>query len=133
MSKNLIDRQAPLVALVSLGPDDIAGGGATINLPRGTLLASLTAWKQTAFNTGGTTPSITIKAVDSAATLISDEVLTGTGAVTVDTPTKFYPNGDTITVTIAESAASGLVHATAGQVIVQAQYVQLGNGGQIRG
>lgn len=132
MSKNVIDRQAPLVALVSLGPDDIAGGGATISVPRGSLV-TLSAWKQTAFNTGGTTPAITIKAADSAATLISDEVLTGTGAVTVDTGTKFYPTGDTITVTIAESAASGLVHATAGQVLVKVEYVQLGNGGQIRG
>jgi hypothetical protein len=132
MSKNVIDRQAPLVALVSLGPDDIAGGGAKISVPRGSLV-NLTAFKVTAFNTGGTTPAITIKAVDSAATLISDEVLTGTGAVTVDTGTKFYANSDEITVTIAESAASGLVHATAGQVLVKAEYVQLGNGGQIRG
>lgn len=130
--KNIIDRQALLVALVALTPDDIAGGGAKINVPRGSLV-TLSAFKQTAFNTGGTTPAITIKAVDSAATLISDEVLTGTGAVTVDTGTKFYPNSDEITVTIAESAASGLVHATAGLVLVKVEYVQVGNGGEIRG
>lgn len=131
MSKNIYERQSPQVALVDITIDTIANGF-TVGLPRGTYLLDTKGTVATAFDTGGTTPVITLKLNDGSADLISTESLASTGDITVDTTSKFYADGATLTGTLAQSAASGLVAATVGQAVLAINYVQLGRGGTVQ-
>lgn len=134
MAKNAFDRQAPQSILVQLTPEDIAGGGFTAKLPRGAWVTNIAGVKNTAFNTAGDTPTVTLTLTDGTTTFISAETLTGTGTITVDTTTKYFPNGGTLAGTITEGVSSGdVTTATAGDALVRIDYVQLGNGGTIQG
>lgn len=134
MSRNIYNRQEPLSILVQLTPDDIAGGGFSAKIPRGALVTNVYATKNTAFNTAGDTPVVTLNVTDGTTTFISAESLAGTGAITVDVTKKFYPTGGTITGAITESVSTGEVtSATAGDAVVYIEYVQLGRGCEIQG
>lgn len=131
--KNLFNRQDLLVALVLLTPADIAGGGFSAKIPQGAWVTNIVGQKVAAFDTGGTTPVVTLTVGDGTTTFINAQSLAATGAVTAATTQKYYPQGGTITGTIAESAASGLVPAENGEVLLRIEYVQLGVGCEIQG
>jgi hypothetical protein len=132
--KNIYDRQTPLSILVRLTPEDIAGGGFSAKVPHGALVTNVVGLKQTAFNTAGTTPTVTLTVGDGTTTFINAQTLTGTGAITAAVTTKFYPSGGTITGAITEGVASGAITtATAGDAFVRIDYVQVGRNGDVMG
>src|SRR5690606_28713445 len=105
--KSKFDRQSVEVALVELTPEDIAAGGVSVKIARGTWVHNVVGVKVTAFNTAGDTPTVTLTATDGTATFINAQALTGTGAITAAVTSKFYPDGGTITLVITEGVASG--------------------------
>lgn len=132
--QNIFDRQKVKSILVRLGPSDIAGGGFSAKIPVGAWVTNIVGLKNTAFNTAGTTPTVTLTVGDGTTTFINAQTLASTGAVTVATTAKWYPSGGTITGTITEGVASGSVTtATAGDALVRIEYVQQGEGGSIEG
>ena len=134
MSTNAFDRQKVLAVVAELGIENIgAGKGVTAKLPQGAVIVGVLPLVTTAFNTGGTTPAATITVSDGTTTFVNAQSVLTAGAKTVAVSSKHYPAGGTVTVSLAESAASGLVPATAGNAVVTIQYVQLGAGGDIYG
>lgn len=134
MSTNAFDRQKVLAVVAELGIENIgAGKGVTGKLPQGAVIVGVLPLVTTAFNTAGTTPAATITVSDGTTTFVNAQSVLAIGAKTVAVSSKHYPTGGTVTVSLAESAASGLVPATAGKVVVAIQYVQLGAGGDIYG
>ncbi len=134
MSSNAFDRQAPCAVVVNMGVANVGTGKeVTAKLPQGAVITAITALGTTAFNTGGTTPAVTLTVSDGTTTFVNAQSVATTGKKTVATDTKHFPTGGTLTFSIAESAASGLVPATEGAVAVIVQYAQIGAGGSIYG
>ena len=130
MATKINERQYALAGYGMFKPANIgAGNGLTFALPPGAILLRLTATTLTAFN--GTTPTMT--ASDGTTTFVNAQSVAAAGAVTVAVAQKFYPTGGEIDFSITESAASGLVPATAGQSIAVVTYVQAGRGGEVQG
>lgn len=132
--RNIYDRQHVKSILVRLGPSDIAGGGFSAKIPQGAWVTNIVGLKNTAFNTAGTTPTVTLTLTDGTTVLINAQTLASTGAITIAAAAKFYPNGGTITGSITEGVASGSVTtATAGDALIRIEYIQVGEGGTIEG
>lgn len=122
--RKILERQAALTAIVSMGIADIgAGNEATISLPPGALLLDVTMDTIIAFD--GTTNTCNVG--DGVTTFISAEDVKTVGREVNDAKSKFYPSGGTLTVGLAQTGV-----ATVGQVIVTATYVGLQRGGQIQ-
>ena len=126
MSTNQFNRQEVLSAMVDLGVANIgAGNGYTAVIPRGALIISAGLYTVTAFNSG-TTATGTI--TDGATALVSAQDVKSTGIETVAVAQKFYPDGGTITFSLAETGTT----ATAGRAIGYVSYIQLGCGDYIQ-
>lgn len=116
------DRQYPLVACLEVGIAQIGAANIrTIALPPKALLLDVMLVTDTAFNSATTTTG-TIG--DGTTTFAAGVDLKTTGVETVTGVPKYYPNGGTLTVTLAETGAA----ATAGLAVVMARYVVAGRG-----
>lgn len=132
--KNLFNRQEILSILHQITPQDIANGGFYAKIPQGAWVINVTGLKNTAFNTAGDTPTVKLTLTDGTLVYINAQTLATTGAITAAATSKFYPQGGTITGTIAEAVATGEVTtATAGDAVLLIQYVQLGVGCEVQG
>ena len=119
MTTKVQTRQYPLSAMAQLSIANIgAGKGVDIELPAGAFLKGLNMGVGTAFDSG-TTTTVTIS--DGTVTFANAVTVKATGPVTVTNVGVFYPNGGTISVTLAETGAT----ATAGAAVVAAEYVVL--------
>lgn len=118
--KNEYNRQSPKYAVADLGPAQMgAGNEVTFKIPRGALVVGVGVYTETAFNSA-TTATATV--ADGTTTFVAAQDIKTAGAETVAVPTKFYPNGGTITVSLAQTGAA----ATAGRAVAHVGYVQLG-------
>ena len=134
MSTNAYNRQPVLTITAPISIENIgAGKGIEAKLPQGAVVIGVLALISTAFNTDGTTPVATLTVADGTTTFVNAQSVLTTGAKTVAVSSKHYAQGGSVTVSLAQSAASGLVPATAGAGVVVIQYVQLGAGGDIYG
>lgn len=134
MSTNAFERQSVLAIVVELTPKNSgAANSVKAKLPKGALVINVDLHTAVAFNTGGGTPVATGSIGDGTTTFVNAQSLTSTGDETVAVEKKFYPNGGEIEFSVAESAASGLVPATAGLAVGLVEYVQVGRGGEIQG
>lgn len=126
MSTNQFNRQEVLSAMVDLGIANIGtGNGYTAVIPRGSLIVSVGLYTVTAFDSG-TTATGTI--TDGTTALVSAQDVKSTGIETVAVAQKFYPDGGTITFSLAETGTT----ATAGRAIGYVNYIQLGCGDYIQ-
>lgn len=126
MSTNQFNRQEVLSAMVDLGTANIGTGkGYTAVIPRGALIISAGLYTVTAFDSG-TTATGTI--TDGTTALVSAQDVKSTGIETVAVAQKFYPDGGTITFSLAETGTT----ATAGRAIGYVNYIQLGCGDYIQ-
>lgn len=126
MATTVYERQAPEFAVCDLRIANIGtGNGYTINVPPGAIVTSVGLITDTAFNSA-TTTTATIS--DGTTTFVSAQDVKTTGIETVAVAAKFYPNGGTITVSLAETGAT----ATAGRAVAYVGMVCLGRGGTIR-
>ncbi len=127
MKTNQFNRQTILAALVDLGIEAIGtDNGATLKLPQGTVLLAAKVITATAFDSG-TTATITVS--DGTTSLIDSADLTTAGTVNATIATPLYPQGATITVSLAQTGTD----ATAGRALVLLEYVQLGVGTEVYG
>lgn len=134
MNTNKYDRQRVLTSVVTFDISNIGTGkGIDVKYPQGTVIIGVTPLVNTAFNTDGTTPAATMTISDGTTTFVNAQSILTAGAKTVAVGAKLLPQGGTLSLTLAESAASGLVPATAGAGVLVIQYVQLGAGGDIYG
>jgi len=134
MSTNAFDRQSVLSIVVPLTPANSgAANSVKAKLPHGALVTNVDLLTATAFNTDGTTPVATATITDGTTVFVNAQSVLNTGDETVAVEKKYYPTGGEITFSIAESAASGLVAATAGLSIAVVHYVQVGRGGDVQG
>ena len=116
MTTKVDARQKILVALVELGIANIgAGNGYEIKLPVGALLLDAGVFTDTAFD--GTTNTATIS--DGTTTFVNAQDVKTTGEETVAADKKYYPNGGTISVTMAQTGT-----ATVGKALAWVSYVQ---------
>ncbi len=116
MTTKVSARQKILVALVELGIANIgAGNGYEIKLPVGALLLDAGVFADTAFD--GTTNTATIS--DGTTTFVNAQDVKTTGEETVAVDKKYYPNGGTISVTMAQTGT-----ATVGKALAWVSYVQ---------
>lgn len=130
---NQFNRQDILAIVVELTPKNSgAANSVKAKVPQGAHVLDVDLFTAQAFNTGGTTPVVTGSIGDGTTTFVNAQDLSSAGNETAAVEKKFYPTGGEITFSIAESAASGLVPATAGRAIGVVQYVQLGRGGAIQ-
>ncbi len=112
-------RQYPLVAdvpimtIANIG----AGLGYDVVLPPGAYVREVYADTLVAFD--GTTNTITIS--DGTTTFVNAQDVKSTGRETAAVPGKYYPNGGTISITMAQTGS-----ATVGQVKPTIEYVILG-------
>lgn len=114
-------------AIARVGPaNNGPAKGITIRLPSGTLLLRTVAASLKAFNGTG---AVTLTSTDGTMAFWSAvNVKDAPGFETVSAaPPKFYPNGATITTSIAD--ANG--NSTTGDAFVVYEYVTLGEGGDI--
>lgn len=126
MSTNQFNRQEVLSAMVDLGVANIGTGkGYTAVIPRGALIISAGLYTVTAFDSG-TTATGTI--TDGTTALVDAQDVKSTGIETVAVAQKFYPDGGTITFSLAETGTT----ATAGRAIGYVNYIQLGCGDYIQ-
>ena len=116
MTTKVSARQKILVALVELGIANIgAGNGYEIKLPVGALLLDAGVFTDTAFD--GTTNTAPIS--DGTTTFVNAQDVKTTGEETVAVDKKYYPNGGTISVTMAQTGT-----ATVGKALAWVSYVQ---------
>ena len=114
-------------AIARVGPkNNGAANGITIRLPSNTLLLRTVGASVTAFNGSGT---VTITSTDGTTAFWSAvNVKDAAGFETVTTaPPKFYPNGATITTSIADANSN----STAGDAFIVYEYITFGEGGDI--
>ena len=124
MTTNKYVRQAPKTAMAVLGISNIGtGNGVEFVVPPGSHVYGINAYVSTQFN--GTTN--TISASDGTTTFISAEDVKTAGVIAVDVAQKYFPNGGTIGVTLAQTGA-----ATAGVVSVVLSYAINGADGSIQ-
>lgn len=134
MKTNAFDRQPVLTVTAPFGVENIGDGNEIeAKLPQGAVVIGVLALVTTAFDTDGTTPAATITVSDGTTTFVNAQSVLSTGKKTVAVSEKHYPQGGTLKVALAESAASDLEPATAGAGVAVIQYVQLGAGGDIYG
>lgn len=127
MKTNQFNRQGVAAALVDLGIEAIGTDNeAIIKLPQGTLLLGAQVVTVTAFNSA-TTTTLTIS--DGTDSLVDAASIKTAGVTDATITTPFYPQGATLTVSLAETGAT----ATAGRALVLIQYVQIGVGTEIYG
>lgn len=127
MTTNVYQRQHPEYAICDLGIANIGtGNGYTINVPAGAFVTQVALNTVTAFDSGTTaTGSIG----DGTTTYVNAQDVKSTGIETVAVVNKFYPDGGTITVSLAETGTT----ATVGRAVAVVGYVGLGIGnGAIR-
>lgn len=124
MTTNLYERQEPKLCQAVLEIGNIgAGNGVSFNVPPGAHVYGIAAYVSTQFN--GTTNTLTLS--DGTTTFISAEDVKTAGAVTVDVLQKYYPNGGTLTATMAQTGT-----ATAGVVSLVFAYAINGTGCSIQ-
>lgn len=113
-------RQSPLHAMAKFTKANLGANGFTFDLPAGAFLLGNGAHVVTAFDSATTA---TITATDGTTTLINAQSIKAAALtdVTVAEPTKYYPSGGTITVTIAETGTT----ATVGEVVYWLSYIVL--------
>ena len=117
MTTKVSARQKILVALVELGIANIgAGNGYDIKLPPKALLLGAGVFTDTAFD--GTTNTATIG--DGTTTFVNAQDVKTTGEETVAIDKKYYPNGGTVSVTMAQTGT-----ATVGKALAWVSYVQV--------
>lgn len=122
MATNAFLRQEAKYITVPLTIANIGtGNGYTAVLPAGAQIVNIRADISTAFNSATTT---TLSLSDGTTTFISAEDAKTAGPVTVDVAGKYYPNGGTLTVSMAETGAT----ATAGKGCVSIGYTLVGTG-----
>lgn len=127
MSTNKYGRQAARFIMVDLGVANIgAENGVTAKLPQGALLLTMGLQTVEAFNSG-TTATATVG--DGTTTFVNAVDVKTTGAETAAGTPKFYPQGGTLTWSLAETGTAG----TAGRAIGYASYIQLGVGDEVYG
>jgi hypothetical protein len=126
MSTNITERQAAEYAICDLGIANIGtGNGYTLTVPSGAFVTQVALNTVTAFDSGTTaTGSIG----DGTTTFVSAQDVKSTGVETVAVVNKFYPDGGTITISLAETGTT----ATEGRAIGVVGYISLGRGGTIR-
>lgn len=126
MATNAYERQPAKYITVELGIANIGtGNGYTAVVPRGAQIVNIRADVSTAFNSATTT---TLSLSDGTTTFISAEDAKTAGPVTVDVASKYFPDGGTLTISMAETGAT----ATAGKACVSIGYTQVGNGMDIQ-
>jgi len=126
-TKNVYDRGRISTIQFDFGPKNIgAANGMSAKIPRGATLLRVTLLTVTAFNSATTT---TATVGDGTTTFVAAQDVKTTGAETVANVPKFYPDGGTLSATLAETGAA----ATAGRAVLVAEYAQLGQGDQIQG
>lgn len=126
MATAITERQPAEFAVCDLRIANIgSGNGYTISIPPGAIVNSVGLITDTAFNSA-TTTTATIS--DGTTTFVNAQDVKTTGIETVAVAAKFYPDGGTITVSLAETGAT----ATAGRAVAYVGYVSLGRGGTIR-
>jgi len=123
--KNAFNRQKVLAIVADLGIGNIgAGNEVTAKLPQGALVVDVQSHTVTAFD--GTTNTATI--TDGTTAFVSAVDVKSTGIETAAVAGKFYPQGGTITFSLAQTGT-----ATVGRNIGVVQYVQLGVGDAVYG
>lgn len=123
---NIYERQSPEYAMCDLRIANIGtGNGCTVSVPAGAMVVSVGLYTVTAFNSATTTTG-TIG--DGTTTYVSAQDVKTTGIETVAVAQKFYPDGGTITISLAETGAT----ATAGRAVGFVGYINLGRVGSIR-
>lgn len=126
MTTNVYDRGKVQTIVADLGPANSgAGNGISAKLPRGSVLLRLTLLTVTAFNS--TTNTATVS--DGTTTFVNAVDTQSTGSETVANAPKFYPDGGTLSATLASTGTA----PTAGRAVLVAEYVQIGVGGTIQG
>ncbi|WP_339830297.1 hypothetical protein [uncultured Arenimonas sp.] len=127
MSTNIVARQMVRSVVADLGPSNMgAGNGFTAKLPQGAVLARLIALTITAFNSA-TTSTLTV--TDGTTVFVNAVDVQSTGSETVANAPKFYPAGGELQFNLAETGAA----ATAGRVVVIAEYYSVGIGDEVYG
>ena len=118
-------RQYPLTAMVELTKANIGtGNGVDVPVPPGAFV-TVSAAVDTAFNSATTT---TLTVGDGTTTFIAAQSAKATGVVTVAVANAYYPNGGTISVTMAETGAA----ATAGHAVASISYVVSGRHSELQ-
>lgn len=123
---NAYQRQEKKYAFFSVGPANMgAGNGVEVTIPRGALVDEIAVVTAIGFNSG-TTGTVTVG--DGTTTFANAvDVMTAGNETVANTP-KAYPNGGTITVSLAQTGAA----ATAGQTMIKVGYLQLGNASSVQ-
>lgn len=118
MTTKVDARQKVLAAFVELLIGNIgANNGYDIKLPAGALLLDVGVLTDTAFD--GTTNTATI--ADGTTTFVNAQDVKTTGEETVAADKKYYPNGGTISVTMAQTGT-----ATVGRAFAWVTYIVKG-------
>lgn len=103
MTTSVYARQSPKVCQAVLGVSNIgASNGVSFAVPPGAHVYGIAAYVGTQFN--GTTDTLTVG--DGTTTFISAEDIKTAGVVTVDVAQKYYPDGGTISATLAETGTT---------------------------
>jgi hypothetical protein len=122
MTRNVIERQHPAGAMCDLRIANLgAENGYTIAIPIDAVLVRVVVLTVTAFDSG-TTATVTV--TDGTTVFANGVDVKTTGSETVANTPKYYASGGTLAVTAAETGTT----ATAGRVLVLAEYYILGNG-----
>lgn len=125
MSKTQFQTQKPREIVVDLGISNIGAGNEVVaKLPTGALLTRVLPLGVIPFN--GTTATLTIG--DGTTKFVDAADVTAAGAPEVEGAPKFYPDGGTLTFSLAQTGT-----ATAGRALVVAEYVIVGAGDDIYG
>ncbi|NLA67482.1 MAG: hypothetical protein GX856_04425 [Gammaproteobacteria bacterium] len=118
--KKNIDRAYFKVIRVDLTHRNMGADNAvTARVPPGALVTGVTCFGALAVNSG-TTATATI--ADGTNTFVNAQSVATTGVKTVALSQAYYPNGGTITFSLAETGTA----ATAGHVIATVSYVHMG-------
>lgn len=121
---NAYQRQEKKYAFFSMGVANIgAGNEVDVAIPRGALVDEIAVVGDEAFN--GTTNTLTV--TDGTTVFANAVDVATTGSKTVANTPKFYPDGGTITASMAQTGA-----ATEGRAVVKVGYLQLGSASSIQ-
>ncbi len=124
---NQFNRQYPRAAAFPLDIENIgAGNEVTVKLPQGAYLTDVDLNTITAFDSATTT---TGTVTDGTTVFVNGVDLKTTGNETAANLPKYYPNGGTLTFSIAETGAT----ATEGAAIGTVEYLIVGGGDEIYG
>lgn len=127
MSTKIVARQMARSVVADLGPSNMGtGNGFTAKLPQGAILARLIALTVTAFDSE-TTATLTV--TDGTTTFVNAQDVKSTGSETVANTPKYFPAGGELQFNLAQTGAA----ATAGRVLVVAEYFAVGNGDEVYG